>query len=62
WLGSSRIPTIAVPSDTADTDATLYKCFSNTKLQLYDHMKHKLTVDLFAEHFDAQRFIKAYGL
>ncbi|NNJ70595.1 MAG: AAA family ATPase, partial [Kiritimatiellales bacterium] len=26
WLGSSRIPTIAVPSDTADTDATLYKC------------------------------------
>ncbi len=62
WLGSSRIPTIAVAKDTAETDATLYKCFSNTKLQLYDRMKHKLIVDLFTEHFDAERFIKSYGL
>jgi len=61
-LSNSRIPTIAVPKDTAETDATLYKCFSNTKLQLYDRMKHKLIVDLFEEHFDAKRFVRTFGL
>jgi BioD-like phosphotransacetylase family protein len=61
-LANSCLPAIAVQKDTADTDATLYKCFSNTKLQLYDRIKHKLIVDLFAEHFDAERFIRAFGL
>lgn len=61
-LANSCLPAIAVPKDTADTDATLYKCFSNTKLQLYDRMKHKLIVDLFSEHFDAKRFIRTFGL
>jgi hypothetical protein len=61
-LTDSCLPAIAVQKDTADTDATLYKCFSNTKLQLYDRMKHRLIVDLFAEHFDAKRFIRAFGL
>lgn len=61
-LAHSCLPAIAVQKDTADTDATLYKCFRNTKLQLYDQMKHKLIVDLFAEHFDAKRFIRAFGL
>ena len=61
-VADSCIPTIAVLKDTADTDATLYKCFSNTKLQLYDHMKHKLIVDFFAEHFDTERFIQTFGL
>lgn len=61
-LADSCLPAIAVIQDTADTDATLYKCFSNTKLQLYDKMKHRSIVDLFAEHFDAERFIKAFGL
>ncbi len=61
-LANSYLPAIAVPKDTADTDTTLYKCFSNTKLQLYDRMKHKLIVDLFAEHFDAKRFIRTFGL
>ena len=61
-LADSCLPAIAVQKDTADTDATLYKCFSNTKLQLYDRIKHKLIVDLFAEHFDAERFIRSFGL
>jgi len=61
-LANSCLPAIAVQKDTADTDATLYKCFSNTKLQLYDRIKHKLIVDLFAEHFDAERFIRSFGL
>jgi len=61
-LANSCLPAIAVQKDTADTDATLYKCFNNTKLQLYDRMKHKLIVDLFAEHFDVERFIRTFGL
>jgi BioD-like phosphotransacetylase family protein len=61
-IAESCLPVIAVLQDTADTDATLYKCFSNTKLQLYDKLKHQSIVDLFADHFDLDRFIKAYGL
>jgi BioD-like phosphotransacetylase family protein len=62
WLRQSGIPSIVVSRDTADTDMTLHKCFSNTKLQLYDTMKHQQIVDLFTEHFDAERFIRSYGL
>lgn len=61
-LADSRIPAIAVPQDTAETDIKLYNCFTNTKLQLYDRMKHKLIVDLFAAHFDVERFIRTFGL
>lgn len=61
-LAESCLPAIAVQQDTADTDATLYKCFSNTKLQLYDRSKYQSIINLFAEHFDAERFIQAFGL
>ncbi len=61
-LANSCLPAIAVPQDTADTDMTLHKCFTNTKLQLYDKLKHQRIVELFAEHFDAERFIKSFGL
>jgi hypothetical protein len=61
-LANSCLPAIAVQQDTADTDTTLYKCFNNTKLQLYDKLKHQSIVKLFAENFDAERFIHAYGL
>ena len=62
WLNKSSIPALVVPQDTADTDMTLHKCFSNTKLQLYDKKKHQHIVNLFAEKFDAERFMKSYGL
>ncbi len=62
WLSQSGIPAIVVSQDTADTDMTLHKCFSNTKLQLYDKKKHQQIIDLFTEHFDAERFIRSYGL
>ena len=61
-LTKSNTPAIAVRQGTADADMTLHKCFSNTKLQLYDIKKHQNIVNLFNEHFDAERFIKAYGL
>lgn len=61
-LSQSCLPTIAVPKDSADTDLSLHKCFTNTKLQLYDKMKHKRIVKLFEEHFDAERFVKSFGI
>lgn len=61
-LSTSCLPALAVEQDTAETDLALYKCFRNTKLQLYDTMKHQLIIDLFAEHFDAKRFIRSFGL
>ena len=61
-LSNSCLPAIAVFTDTADTDMTLHKCFTNTKLQLYDKLKHQSIVDLFSQHFDVERFIKTFGL
>ncbi len=62
WLAQSGIPALIVSKDTASTDMTLHKCFNSTKLQLYDKKKHRRIVSLFTKHFDAERFIRAYGL
>jgi len=62
WFSQSDLPAIAVIQDTAATDKALYKCFNNTKLQLYDKKKHEQIVELFTEHFDAKHFIRAFGL
>ncbi len=62
WLSKSGVPTIAVAKDTAETDMTLHKCFNNTKLQLYDKVKHQKIVKLFTQYFDARRFIRTFGL
>ena len=59
-LAHTDVPAIAVEKDTADTDQVLYRCFRNTKLQLYDQQKHQMIVDLFKTHFDAERFIDTY--
>ena len=62
WLSQSSIPCILVQQDTADTDKIIYKCFSNTKLQLYDKKKHARIIKLFEENFDTERFIRTYNL
>ncbi|HEY5652974.1 MAG TPA: AAA family ATPase [Pontiella sp.] len=61
-LANSCLPVIAVAQDSAEADATLYKCFNNTKLQLYDKIKHQHIVELFSEHFDIDRFAQGLGL
>lgn len=61
-FADSCLPAMAVVQDTADTDLKLHKCFTNTKLQTYDKLKHQRIVKLFEEHFDVNRFIKAFGL
>jgi len=62
YLREGTLPALAVATDTAETDAILYKCFSNTKLQPYDKIKHDRIVELFAAHFEAERFVSAMGL
>lgn len=61
-ITESGIPTLVVPDDAGAVDQTLYKCFINTKLQLYDRQKHCEIEALFAEHFDAKSFIQSIGL
>ncbi|MDZ8118168.1 AAA family ATPase [Pontiella agarivorans] len=61
-VAESCLPTIAVMQDTAETDAMLYKCFNDTKIQLYDKMKHQKIVNLFEEHFDTEKFLRAFGI
>ena len=61
-LEVSGIPALVVPDDAGVVDQTVYKCFINTKLQLYDRQKHREIKTLFAEHFDARRFVQSIGL
>ena len=56
-LSQTDIPVFSVQIDTAETDQVLYKCFRDTKIQLYDTKKHEMIVNLFENHFDAKRFI-----
>jgi uncharacterized protein len=58
----SGLPAIYVPCDTSDTDLILYNCFRSTKLQTYDVVKFRQIEQLFAEHFDAERFFAMFGL
>jgi uncharacterized protein len=62
WIGESRLPVIAVSADAGAVDQTLYTCFKNTKLQIYDQHKHAQIVELFKEHFDVKRFIRRFGI
>ena len=61
-IEASGLPTFAVPDDAGSVDQTLYKCFNNTKLQLYDQQKHVQIEKLFGNHFDAERFTRTIGL
>ena len=61
-ITASGIPALAVPDEAGAVDQILYKCFSNTKLQVYDQKKHEQIVDLFEEHFDAEKFVRSIGL
>lgn len=61
-IEASGIPTLAVPEDAGTIDQHVYKSFKNAKLQLYDQQKHAQIKNLFANHFDAERFIQTIGL
>ncbi len=57
-----RVPAFFVPEDSSSADEKLYNCIKNTKLQKYDLEKHKQIEQLFENHFDIDKFIKAFGI
>jgi BioD-like phosphotransacetylase family protein len=56
------IPAIYVQENTSRTDLMLHRCFTSTKLQLYDDRKYQQIVELFDGHFDTERFMATLGL
>lgn len=56
------VPALFVPDDTHSADEKVYTCIQSTKLQSYDADKSAQIVDLFAQHFDTERFLRAWDL
>jgi BioD-like phosphotransacetylase family protein len=61
-IKESGLPVIAVRDNAGTADEKLYKCFRNTKIQIYDQKKHETIKDLFKEYFDTEYFLKQIGL
>jgi hypothetical protein len=61
-IAGSQLPVIAVEDDAGQVDQKLYRCFVNTKLQTYDRRKFAEIQTLFADHFDARRFVRSMDL
>lgn len=61
-LEDSGIPALFVQEDTAETESVIRDCFENTKLQTFDSGKVKEIEDLFARHFDWEKFRDTLGL
>ena len=61
-LREHDVPALYVKEDTTNTDARLYKCFNNTKLQLYDSWKHEQIINLFEQYFDTDKFMRTFNL
>ena len=56
------VPALFVSEDTAKTEKIILKAFENTKMQLYDTIKHDEIVSLFEEHFEYDKFLECFGL
>ena len=56
------VPALYVPDDTHTADEKVYGCIKNTKLQPYDEKKNAQIVDLFAEHFRTESFLRSFDL
>lgn len=59
---SYEVPALYVPDDTHSADEKVYKCIKNTKLQPYDADKNAQIVELFANHFHTESFLRAFDL
>lgn len=61
-LQNSGIPGIFVNEDTSSADEILYRCIKNTKLQSYDDVKNNKIEELFENHFDTEKLLKAFDI
>ncbi|MBN2651801.1 MAG: AAA family ATPase [Spirochaetales bacterium] len=57
-----NIPAFYVDEDTAETDIRLYECYNNTKIQTFDSEKIKSIQSMFAQYFETDKFMDAFGL
>ena len=56
------IPAIYVQEDSASSEMIVSDCFNSTKLQIFDDEKIERIVSLFNNHFEIEKFIKAFSL
>lgn len=56
------LPTIIVQEDTAEAERKMTDIFENTKLQNYDIKKIKQIEDMFAEHFEMEKFLEIFKI
>ncbi|MFW6251420.1 MAG: AAA family ATPase [Alkalispirochaetaceae bacterium] len=61
-VASYGVPALYVSDDTHSADEKVYACIKNTKLQPYDEKKNQQIVDLFAQHFRTESFLRAFDL
>lgn len=56
----ARLPAVLVRDDTATAEQRILEIFENTKLQVYDRGKIAEIDELFAEHFDMDKFLETF--
>ena len=61
-IAESGIPAIYVQEDTATAEEKIIEVFENTKIQVYDKLKHDKIKELFESHFDLDLFLDAMEL
>lgn len=61
-IAESGIPAIYVQEDTATAEEKIIEVFENTKIQIYDKLKHEKIKKLFENHFDLDLFLDAMNL
>ncbi len=61
-IRESGIPAFLVPQDTATAEERIHEAYENTKLQVFDAQKAREIEELFARHFDTERFLETFGI
>jgi hypothetical protein len=61
-IAESGIPAVYVQEDTATAEEKIIEVFENTKIQVYDTLKHEKIKELFENHFDLDLFLDAMEL
>ncbi|MFP4563496.1 MAG: AAA family ATPase [Spirochaetia bacterium] len=61
-IAESGIPALYVQEDTAAAEEKIIEVFENTKIQVYDKLKHEKIKELFENHFDLDLFLDALDI
>ena len=61
-ISEADVPALFVTEDTATTEKIILKAFESTKMQIFDTVKYREIENLFAEHFEYDKFLDTFGL